>query len=522
MAGDTARARDLLERALDEPAASHGPGRAQLLVTLAIVRQLMDDFGAAAELATEALEHVADDTALAIQTRLLLAGVSYITGRDWADGAGHASEAMQLAESLGDPRILAETIGHHAAWRHATGHGHDPELEARAAHLEPSMTHLRTLDRPAFDFAGIHTMEGEVAESHAITRRLLARAEEDGDYSSLPFLLGNTALAEFTEGHAEDARETLLRAERMAAVTEQSTARVHNLVHRARIEARLGAADVARRAGSEAFRVMDETGWRIAEWWLRADLALLELSERDPEAALAWVADAALPDSTDPAGRRAWARPAAIEALLATGRIDEARALLEPLRDEAERFGARRIVAEFHRARARVEAAAGNLDEATEAIAEVERVHRQFGDHWELARTLLVSAEIHRRSRRRAKARAALAEAIEAFERLGSVSWAREARDQLGRIGGPRGEGSLTPTQREVATLVATGMTNRQVADRLFMSPHTVEAHLSAVYRSLGIRSRAELEAALAREDATPRDSDAGIRDSAPASGAEN
>jgi DNA-binding CsgD family transcriptional regulator len=62
-----------------------------------------------------------------------------------------------------------------------------------------------------------------------------------------------------------------------------------------------------------------------------------------------------------------------------------------------------------------------------------------------------------------------------------------------------------------VAELAIDGLTNRQVADRLFMSVHTVEAHLSAVYRTLGIRGRGELARAL-------RDSAAALRDSAPVS----
>jgi DNA-binding CsgD family transcriptional regulator len=51
----------------------------------------------------------------------------------------------------------------------------------------------------------------------------------------------------------------------------------------------------------------------------------------------------------------------------------------------------------------------------------------------------------------------------------------------------------LTPTQREVASLVVAGRTNREVAATLFMSPHTVEAHLTAIYRVLGIRGRTDL-----------------------------
>jgi DNA-binding CsgD family transcriptional regulator len=97
---------------------------------------------------------------------------------------------------------------------------------------------------------------------------------------------------------------------------------------------------------------------------------------------------------------------------------------------------------------------------------------------------------------------------------LGARSWVRQATEQLGRVDATRQDGGLTPTQRRVAELVAAGMTNRQAADKLFMSPHTVEAHLSAIYRALGIRSRAELGAALAADHTTPRDRGGQSRDS--------
>ena len=67
----------------------------------------------------------------------------------------------------------------------------------------------------------------------------------------------------------------------------------------------------------------------------------------------------------------------------------------------------------------------------------------------------------------------------------------RSARLGL-RHGGP---GELTETERRIAELAATGMTNRQVAEAAFVSPKTVEANLARVYRKLGIRSRAELGA---------------------------
>lgn len=494
MAGDVGHARQMLENALDDPIARHGTGRAHVLYQLAVVRLLMDDFAAAEELGTEALRHAGDDPELVVRIRLLLAGIAFITGRGWSAGAKHAAEAMRIADALEDPRLLASTIGAQLTWRHATGHGIDERLAARATELEPETRGMRTLDLPAFDLMNVMVQEGRTAEARTHLEGLLERAERDGDDSSLSFLLGSAALYDFSDGRLADARDRLERAIRLAEVTEQRTALVHSTVIRARIEARAGAARVAANVGAEAFRLMDETGWRAGEWWLRVDLALLELGRDDPVAALGLVEAALDPAVADPTGRRRWGIGIAVEALLALGRAEEAeRALPTPRRGIPGG-----LQADLHRARARVRIALGDADGAGRAIAEAEAAHRRMADPWELARTLLAAGEIHRRTRRRARARSALRESVELLSFVGARTWAARASEELARIDAGHAPGELTTTQRRVADLVAEGLTNRQVADRLSMSVHTVEAHLSATYRSLGIRSRTELRDALA------------------------
>jgi DNA-binding CsgD family transcriptional regulator len=506
MAGDFGRARELLEGALEGPEAPVGPGRAELLVGLAEVRQLADDFATSDQLTREALTHAGDDAALTISIKLRLAGISYITGRAWTAGAQHAFEARDLAEKVGDHRLLAATLGPCLTWRYATGQGFDRDLAGQAVELEPWTARFRTLDLPEYDIANIELWEGETDSSLARLGRLVDRAERDGDYSSLPYLLGNMVLGDVMGGRRDVARAHIERAVRLSYVTDQRTAQVHTLMCEARFEARLGDADRAHDAGRRAFELMEATSWRVGEWWLRADLALLELSRGDAASALELVAGALEPSADDEPPRRRWAQAVAAEALVALGRLDDARRTLDGLEEYAREHGSPRLIGEALRARARLLAAAGDLDGADAAVAEAEAIHRRIEDPWELARTLLVAGEVHRRARRRARARAALREAIETFAFLGAGLWAEQAREQLARIGGAGHlDGGLTPTQRRVAELVAQGLTNRQVADRLAMSAHTVEAHLSATYRALGISSRGELGAALS-VDAPTRD----------------
>jgi DNA-binding NarL/FixJ family response regulator len=104
-----------------------------------------------------------------------------------------------------------------------------------------------------------------------------------------------------------------------------------------------------------------------------------------------------------------------------------------------------------------------------------------------------VLGTIHRRAKHKAAARAALEEAQASLEEMGVPLWAERARNELGRIGGRAREGGLTPTEQRVAGLVAEGMSNKQVAEALFVSVRTVEANLTRIYAKLGVRSRTEL-----------------------------
>jgi DNA-binding NarL/FixJ family response regulator len=116
----------------------------------------------------------------------------------------------------------------------------------------------------------------------------------------------------------------------------------------------------------------------------------------------------------------------------------------------------------------------------------------------ERGRALLCFGTVLRQTQQKRAAREALEEAIAVFEELGASLWAEKARVELSRISGRRASSDeLTETERLVAELAAQGRTNREIAAELYMGVSTVEAHLSRVYRKLGVR-RAELAGALA------------------------
>jgi DNA-binding CsgD family transcriptional regulator len=123
---------------------------------------------------------------------------------------------------------------------------------------------------------------------------------------------------------------------------------------------------------------------------------------------------------------------------------------------------------------------------------------------FERARTQLCYGEWLRRTRRRSEARAELAMALEVFVRLGAAPWARRAQTELDACGGQPAQTAeasaltaLTPQELQVVRLAAGGMSNRDIAAQLFLSPRTVGYHLYKAYPKLGIASRAELPGVL-------------------------
>jgi DNA-binding CsgD family transcriptional regulator len=186
--------------------------------------------------------------------------------------------------------------------------------------------------------------------------------------------------------------------------------------------------------------------------------------------------------------------PDEVEALVALGRLDEAEALLGPFEVAGRNLDRAWAIATGARCRALVLAARVDLAGASAAADEALREHDRLPLPFELGRTLLVRGAVERRAKRKRGARDTLTKALEVFDGLGAALWTDKARAELARIGG-RAPSSLdlTPTEDKVAALVAAGSSNREVADALFVSVHTVEANLKRIYRKLGIRSRTEL-----------------------------
>ena len=186
--------------------------------------------------------------------------------------------------------------------------------------------------------------------------------------------------------------------------------------------------------------------------------------------------------------------PDLAEALISLGRLDRAKQIVDRLHEQGSALDRPLALATAARCRALIAAALGDppgaLLELERAFAEHERVAIPF----ESARTLLIHGETLRRMKRKREARASLETARSQFEVLGASLWEARADQALARIGGRSASPTeLSETERRVADVVAQGLTNKEAAERLFMSVKTVESNLRRIYRKLGVRSRAEL-----------------------------
>ena len=314
--------------------------------------------------------------------------------------------------------------------------------------------------------------------------------------AQLEFRTGNWALA-----HAAAAEAVILGRE--TGVGSSPFA----LAYLAQIEAVLGLEAESRRHAGGAIEIAASQQNLAALDYAYAALGQLELGLGNIQRATAELKEVehlqSLTGLRDPSVSP-W-QPDLIEAYVRSGRTDDAWELLRSFEQMAEQTGRSWPRAAAHRCRGLL-VEAGFDDEFEEAI----RCHLEAPGPFELARTELAYGQRLRRDRRRVEARERLRSALASFEWLGAQPWASLARQELAATGETARRGDrvaadeLTPQEIQVAALVAAGVSNKEAAARLFISPRTVDAHLGRVYRKLDIHSRGELADALAAFGISP------------------
>jgi DNA-binding NarL/FixJ family response regulator len=350
-----------------------------------------------------------------------------------------------------------------------------------------------SVERPA----GVRlAFRGELELARQAFRRLQASADERGEARSGTATQLQLCEIELRAGHPFEAAGLLDEFEGSAGFESE------RWQWRPRMQALLSAIrGDPERAVQLAALVLEASQSDASLTWDRLEAlratGLAALLERDPERAIASfepVWEHTVREGVDDPG----AFPVGgdlVEALAECGRLAEANtviAWLEPLA-QAQRhpWG----LATAKRAAAVVRLVQGYDEGAAEALAGAAADYLALGLGFEHARALLFLGRVQRRFKKRAAARQSLEQARIGFEQLSYAGWAELATSELARVCGRRpGEtGDLTASERRVAELVASGLSNKEVAAQLYVSVYTVEAHLSNVYAKLGIRSRTQL-----------------------------
>jgi DNA-binding CsgD family transcriptional regulator len=341
-----------------------------------------------------------------------------------------------------------------------------------------------------------HVWRGELEQARAILGPLLAIADERGEAVSYALQRLHMCELELRAGKWEAAARLL---DEWAVDTEEETLPWPMYERcRAVLAVGRGLPEEAERWAAEAIARSESRGdgWDLLES-LRAR-GMAALLAHEPERAvesLRRVWEHVQREGVDEPGVFPVA-PDLVEALVELDEQDEALTVTSRLGElseqqehpwglvTAKRCGAlTRIGDVTHR-----QIAASDLEESAAAYAEL-------GLRFDQARSLRSLGRAARRVKKWSAARGALEQAAEIFDEIGSVGWAEEVRAELERVGGrrPQQHGELTPAEQRVVELAAEGASNKEIAQALFVSVHTVEAHLSHVYAKLGIRSRAQL-----------------------------
>jgi ATP/maltotriose-dependent transcriptional regulator MalT len=490
---------------LDETIDRLAPGtvRGEAMLLLAVVRLYGDSFLEAADLLERALEEAAADPASRVRMLIILAYALFNGGRP-QPAMQRADDAVASAVRLERPELLSEALGMRVTLRFVLGEGLDEADMRRALEVNDYPLSLPLAARPDVQNALLLAWTGQLDAAAEAMAAIEKRCIDRGEESELVFVSFHLCLLQVWRGSLAEAElvadDSMERASQLGGDLPLFIA----LTNRAMVGAYAGRADQVRRDAAEAMAASQRCdSHRLAEW-LITNLAFLEVSLGNYEAALRTLAPLlsnleAMPQSTEIIA--ASFIPDAAEAMIGLGRFDDAEKIVDVLESNGQRLDRAWMLAVGARCRSMLLAARGEIDAASEAAERAQREHERLPMPFELGRTQLLAGQVQRRRRQREAASATLREALATFEDLGTPLWAERARAELNRASGTRTQAELTASEQRVAELAATGMSNRDMAAALFISPKTVEANLSRIYRKLNIHSRAELGRIMGRAD---------------------
>ena len=488
-AGDVGHAIEVSNRLIEE--LPPGPTRAEALVqhsdletdhpelVIASLERALEDSGGDGRLRAKVLQELG-------LSRFLCLG-------DLRGALVDVREAVTIAAQPGDARqsALAEACLAHLE---AIAGRPNPEAMARTVALEDELAAPSLAWRPRVLLAKQRRWAGELEAARTLRAGGDSRTE-----NQRPYRLYDLALIECSAGDFAAADELVkqgLEAARDAGDGFGERAFWYPL---GVLQAWLGQAEAAVETARRLLDRAEPLGDRLDVVAARRILGLVALAKGDYGSAVQELGEGARLLQEIGIGNPGFypVLPDAVEALARTGDLTGGVELLERLESQAGsvRSAWARTLAE--RCHGLVLLSGGDTEKASSLLERAAASFDELGHRPDAARALLALGQAHWRGGRRTLATAALEDASERFAGMGAVLWKQRALEELARVSTHRGANELTPVEWRVAALVAGGRKNREVAHELFLTVATVEAHLTRIYRKLGIRSRSELARAL-------------------------
>jgi ATP/maltotriose-dependent transcriptional regulator MalT len=443
--------------------------------------------------------------------RLLLDGAALTIGRDRTRAVRMLMNALHTAWLVGDPALIADTA---ERLRSMGGSDADPlaplvqlmlssaaQVQQRPGEDLPRLADIvatarRSLAGNGDDLAMVAMVcleVGRTAEARDLAAALVADARSQGRIGSLPALLTYLAQALVFEGRHSGALATASEALRIAHDTGHTQWTIQATAILAYLAAVEGDQQRCRRLVEAALAEPGVHATSAATPWAPWALGLLELGRGHLDGALVRLETI----SRGPLRDHASALHSIPDLVEASVRLDQPRRAAEPLTRFsrwARRADTPPLEALVERCHALLEA---DQDPERHYLAALKLHHEES---FEQARTRLLYGTWLRRARRKTQARTHLRAAVDYLDRIHASPWAQRARAELRAAGATTrqpdraGLPPLTPQELQVARLAAQGLSNRDIAAQLFLSPRTVGYHLYKAYPKLGITSRNQLD----------------------------
>ena len=475
-------------------ATAPGAARARRRIRLAEIAVEVTSWADAERELQVAIAEAADDPLVLAEALLTLAAVT--DDIDLAEASAQRAVDLLDAQEEPDPVILSGALNQLAGARFRGGRGLDHALFARAIDIERAHPSRRLSDRADASYAALLKYADDLDGAQERLVPLLEEARSTGDVSSITYALSHLVHVHLWRGRLAQGR---------ACADEHLEVAVQGELQGQEAQARynVGLAMVCQGQLDAAERLL--LGLLVTEKthaWLvhrvHAVLGFVSLSRNDAVGAVEhtdlWHDALIAMHFGEPGYSRSHLDH--LCALVGVGRMPDADAFCSELDRQATRAGRQSSAAVVLTGRAMLEAHAGRLSEASALAANALVWYDTSPLRFDRARTLLIAGRISRRAKAKSDARALLTEAEAEFASFGATAWQAQAAAELARVNvRPAAPAELTETERLVAELAASGLSNREVAARTFLAVKTVEANLAKIYRKLGIRSRAELGA---------------------------